>query len=163
MQTTWNRFTYRAAESVTTSATVQVTLPGGRPHAWLDRRTTGDGRTRWDWRGGGLGDFSIEVEKPGDSFLLTDPMGIPFGRIRSQGTLLPRLTGGDADAARFVIDLDGRIRACHGLHRGLGRIMVHSPAELAVDLEVVADETLATLLAAAPLCHAATRATPAHA
>ena len=163
MHQTWKRLSYRAAESVATSATVEITLPDGRLHARLDRHTTGDGRTRWDWRGGDLTDFSIEVEDRGDSFLLTDPVGIPFGRIRSQGTLLPRLTGGDAGAERFVIDLDGRIRACHGLHRRLGRITVHSPAELTVVIEVAADETLATLLAAAPLCHAATQAMPTHA
>jgi hypothetical protein len=154
MSATCKRFTYRAAESVATSATVQVALPDGRLHARLDRHTTGDGRTRWDWRGGDLPDFSIEVERPGDSFLLTDPVGIPFARICSRGALQPRLTGGDADAEQFVIDLDGRIRSCHGLHRGLGRIGVHSPAQLTVDLEVSTDETLATLLAAAPLCHA---------
>ncbi len=154
MHTTWNRLSYRAAESVATSAMVQVSLPDGRLHARLDRHATGDGRARWDWRGGDLEDFSIEEEDPGDSFLLTDPVGIPFGRIGSQGTLLPRLTGSDAAAERFVIDLDGRIRASHGRHRGLGRITVHSPAELTVVVEVAADQTLATLLAAAPLCHA---------
>jgi hypothetical protein len=160
MSQTWKRLSYRATESVATSATVQISLPDGRLHAQLDRHTTDDGRTRWTWRGGGLEGFTIEVAPRGDSFLLTDPVGIPFGRICSRGTLQPRLTGGDADAEQFVIDLDGRIRSCHGLHRGLGRIGVDSPAQLTVDLEVSTDETLATLLAAAPLCHVVAQVTP---
>jgi hypothetical protein len=148
------RLTYRAVETVAASATVQVALPDGRVHARLDRRATDDGRPRWDWRGGGLSMFSIEFRPRSSSFLLTDSLGVPFGRIGPQGTLQPRLTALDAEAERFVIDLDGRIRASRGLPRGLGRITVHGEAEVAAGLEVTGDETLATLLAAAPLCHA---------
>lgn len=146
---------YHATEAVASSTAIRVVVPDGRLHARLDRRVTGTGRTRWDWRGGGLNDFSIEVE-PGGAFLLTGPVGIPFGRIRYRGTLQPRLTAQDAERARFVIDLDGRIRSCHGLHRGLGHITAVSPMELAVGIDVTTDETLTTLLVAAPLCLAVT-------
>jgi hypothetical protein len=154
MDETCKRLRYRAAETVATSAAVSVVLPDGRLHARLDRRVTDEGLPRWDWRGGGLNMFSVELQAGGESFLLTDPVGVPFGRIGPQGALQPRLTAQDADAAQFVIDLDGRIRTCRGLPRGLGRITVRSEAEFAVGLEVTDDETLATLLAAAPLCHA---------
>ena len=154
MDETSKQLRYRAADAVATSATVRVVLPDGRRHAQLDRRATDDGRPRWHWRGGGLNLFSIELQPGGSSFLLTDPVGVPFGRIGPRGTLQPRLTAQDAEAEQFVIDLDGRIRTCRGLPRGLGRISVQSAAQLAVELEVTDDETLATLLAAAPLCHA---------
>lgn len=146
---------YRAAEAVTTSPSVLVALPDGRPHARLRRRATRDGRTRWRWTGGGLHDFGIEVEPSGDSFLITDPLGIPFGRIGARGRLQPRLTALDATAQRFVIDLKGRIRSGQGLARGLGRISVPTPREVTAELAPTEEETLASLLAAAPLCHAA--------
>lgn len=149
------RLRYRAAEAVATSPSVLVALPDGRLHARLRRRATGDGRTRWRWTGGGLHDFAVEVEPSGDSFLITDLLGIPFGRIGARGRLQPRLTALDAHAQRFVIDLDGRIRAGQGLPRGLGRISVPTPAEVTVVLAPTEEETLASLLAAAPLCHAA--------
>lgn len=149
------RLRYRAAEAVTISPSVLVALPDGRLHARLRRHATGDGRACWRWTGGGLHDFDVEVEPSGDSFLITGPLGIPFGRIGARGRMQPRLTALDADAQRFVIDLDGRIRAGQGLPRGLGRISVPTPAEVRVELALTEEETLASLLAAAPLCHAA--------
>lgn len=154
MPTTRALLWYHAEPSLPTAQTVWAELPDGRPFARFHRRTTDDGRPRWHWTGGGLPDFALEAEAAPASFLITDPNGVPFARIRQRGLLWPRLAAFDAHHERFVVELDGRILAADDTHEPLGRMDLRDPGEAWVELLAVEDPLLRTLLAAVPLCYA---------
>lgn len=145
---------YRAEESLLTSATVFVTLPDGYPHARIRRDEDRQGRPRWRWTGGGLGEFVVEAETPATAFLITDGNGAPFGRIHQRGLLLPRLRAVDARRERFVVDVDGRLATPRGPRVALGRIDLPTPWQGRLERVSTDDGTLRALLCAAPLCHA---------
>lgn len=154
MPTTRDLRWYHAEPSLLTAETVWAELPDGRPFARFHRRTTDDGRPRWHWTGGGLPDFAVEAEAAPASFLITDPNGVPFARIRQRGLLWPRLAAFDAHHERFVVELDGRIVAASDAREPLGSLDLRGPGEVWVELLAVEDPLLRTLLAAAPLCYA---------
>ncbi len=147
------RLWFHAEGRLTHAPTVWVELPDGRPHARFHRRRTAGGQPRWDWLGGDLPDFSVELEPQGTSYLVTGPHGAPFGRIREHGLLVPRLTATDAHRERFTIELDGRLLAASGTRGPLGEVTMRDSGDLQLQLPPTRDDTLRTLLMAAPLCH----------
>lgn len=147
---------FHADSSLLRAETVWVELPDGRPFARFHHRATRSGHPRWSWTGGGVPDFVVEAERSGSSFLITEPRGAPFGRIRQRGLLVPRLVASDADQARFTVELDGRVVSVTGGRELLAELDLRSSGDLRARLHRTDDDpTLCVLLLAAPLCHVA--------
>lgn len=172
MPTSITSLVYVAQGPLLQAPTVWVGLPDGHPFAQLQHVRTAAGRDDWHWTGGGVPDFVIQDERQLESFLVTRPDGVPFGRLRRRGLLRPRLEVGDAHGPRLLVDDDGRL--LDAFRTPLGRIEHVTPDRMrlevpedptptsrhhgpSVTVTGRADPTDRSLLLATPMCHLAQR------
>lgn len=143
---------YRASEPLAEADVIWVEQTTGHRDARILRDRTTDGRVLWRWAGVGVPDFSIEEEAGLSSFLITDPLGAPFGRARRRGMWRSWLEVSDARGVQLTVDAHGRLCAPQG--RLVGWVTIFDACTARLLAEPIEDPTLRSLVLTTPLCHA---------